>query len=735
MLGQARTTSAARGGPRKPRMLGQYHVLDPIGRTPLGNVHLARLEGKKGFQRWSSLRIVEPRFAKRPDFVRELEARVRVGASLIHPSVATIFEIGEDGGVLWIASEYVRGPQVSEIVQRAVTARTPVPWDIAARVVADAAEGVFAVYDRLARARASAPQGRVAPHHLVTSFEGKTKLVGAFEPRPDGDPYALPYTAPEELFGDPVDERADVYALGVLLWELCAGRLLFHGSSTEETHALIEAHRIQRLSALSRAVPPVVDEIVKRATASRPDARYPNARELSRAISTAFVAERRVVGEEHVAKYMRSLCGDLLALEEERLREAADTTEVYRRRPASLADSGEAPTPAQGKGAVDPGAFDDETATREMRAHEAADDTVPELPDDGETQEMRTLPMGARQASTSMVDTPALGADAIREMADDMRLTPARGAPSSAPPPAPPSGPTVVKKRPARPRLDSFEGTSGDSEVFFSRSADGQRLVRKPPARTHATPPPTASVLVDDPPTVPGASSRPQTAPRSWAPSSAPPPSGAVPSPFAIPGPPQVPGELRLPPATPAPSVPEAPGAKLGRGLMFAGVGAGIGVIAFLLIVSLAPPPHPPPTLIASSGAPTATAPTVTTTATTPTARPTVTVTGPIPTVAVSSLPQHPTNVPRGTTRPPSGGTKPPPPPPVAGSGFLTVMCNPACDDVLFDGRSLGPSPIFKESVAAGRHKLTLKRDPGVVRAVDANIIPDETTFLKPDMR
>jgi hypothetical protein len=439
---------------------------------------------------------------------------------------------------------------------------------------------------------------------------------------------------------------------------------------------------------------------------------------------------------------MRSLCGDLLAAEEERMREAADTTEVYRRgRRPSLVDSGETPTPAQGKEHVDPGAFDDETATREMQAsHDddtsrdlaPDDDTSPELPDDTATQEVKTLPMGARQASAAMIDTPALGAEAVRGLAQDMRLTPRAGSPSSTPPPpAPPSGPTIKRKAPSRPRprLDTFDNLGGDSEVFFSRSADGQRLVRKPPARTSTEPAPDKSVLVDDPPTTPGA----VIAPRSQWPSSAPPPSHGAHVP-AIPGPPHVPGELRLPPMMHPPSIPEATSAKLGRGLMFAGIGASIGVIAFLLIVSLAPPPRTPPGVV--SAGPVATMPP---TATTTQGTATVT-TPPIPTLAVSALPQHPTTRPQ-TRPPPTTYRAPPPPPPntgtvSAGTGYLTVMCNPACDDVLLDGsRSLGPSPLFKEAVPAGHHKLLLKRDPSVTRSVDATVTADQTTFLKPDMR
>jgi serine/threonine-protein kinase len=734
-------------------MLGQYHVLEELGRNALGPLHLARLEGPKGFQRWAVIRIVSPEMARRTSI--DLYARARTGAQLIHPNVAALFEIGEqDDGSIWVASEYVHGAPVSEILERASMARTPVPWEVAAQITLDAAEGLHATSDRSLKSKIV--PGTLAPWRMLAMFDGKTKLVGVFEPRGTKEPLRMSYTAPEDLFGETVSASADVFTLGIIFWELCAGRRLFHGSTDEETAAMIEAHRVARIGTQIRGFPRAIDEVIRKALASRPDARYANPRELSRAISSAYVAERRVVGAEDVGKYVRSLCGDIAGEMEDRLARASDVTEVYRRGGRGTMPSMDLPTPPLGKGAVDPSAFDDDLQTEEMRTAKL----IPELsPDDTLTEER---PIPGRDVLPSTADTPSLGADTVRDLAEASAPTPHRGSPSSSRPPPPLAPPTrtaprslvvrtpgvlppmraptpsrppppvasppPAKKARPRPPGDSFEHIGGDSEVFFARSEDGDRLVRKPPARTPVVTP-SDSVVIEPEALKP----EPYLAPTPAAgiPSSQPPPSMGAPPMAHIPAPPSpfahhaVPSPPGRPPMT---STVE----RAGRGFVFAALGATIGVAAFLLIVSIAPGPRPPPTVVTATTTPTATQ---TLTARTTVAPPTTTTTtpiathAPIPTMNVSSLPAaHTGNRPHVTHAPP-----PPPPPPAAGKGFLTVMCTPACDDVLVDGRSLGSSPVFKAPVSTGTHRLLLRGD--VEKTMDVTITADETTLVKPPMK
>ncbi len=202
-------------------MLGRYHVLDEMGRNAVGPLYLARLEGPKGFQRWAAIRMIDKRHLAEDGYVQRFYDRVREGAKLLDTNVGALFDIGEDNDTPWVAMEYLHGERVEEMIERLEIADTSASWEIAARVIADAAEGLHAVHNL--RDKEGAPlgllHGDLAPHSLFVTYEGKTKIKGAFEPRAHGvlDPRKVPYAAPEQLFDGAVDARADVFALGVIL--------------------------------------------------------------------------------------------------------------------------------------------------------------------------------------------------------------------------------------------------------------------------------------------------------------------------------------------------------------------------------------------------------------------------------------------------------------------------------------------------------------------------------------
>ncbi len=317
-------------------MLGRYHVLDEIGRNAVGPLYLARLEGPKGFQRWASIRRVDKKHAAEEGYVQRFFERVRAGAKLLHPNVAALFDVDEEDGTPWVAMEYLHGERIETAIERLEIADTPASWEIAARIIADAAQGVQAVHEL--RDREGAPlglmHGDLAPHSIVVTYEGKTKLKGAFEPRVHGvlDPRKIAYAAPEQLFeGDPIDARADVFALGAILWELLAGKRLFARSSEDETRAMIEAGVVPPLAEVVEDVPTELDAIVRRALARSPSSRFSSARELSRELESLLVRKGVVARDDDVGRYMRTLFADRYNDQEARLQAASDVTEIWRR--------------------------------------------------------------------------------------------------------------------------------------------------------------------------------------------------------------------------------------------------------------------------------------------------------------------------------------------------------------------------------------------------------------------
>ncbi len=322
------------GTDKRPRLLGRYHVLDEIGRNAVGPLYLARLEGPKGFQRWAAIRRVDKGHIGEDGYVQAFYDRVRSGAKLLHPNVCALFDVGDEDGVPWVAMEYLHGEGVESAIERLEFADTPASWEIAARVIADAAEGVQAVNDLPLGMR----HGDLAAHSLVVTYDGKTKIKGAFEPRAHGvlDPRKIAYAAPEQLFEGAADARADVFALGVLLWELLAGKRLFARGTEDETRAMIEAGNVPPLVEIAEDVPRELDALVRRALARSPSQRFGSTRELSRELESLLVSKGVVARDDDVGRYMRTLFADRYTSQEARLQAASDNTEVWRRSQHSL---------------------------------------------------------------------------------------------------------------------------------------------------------------------------------------------------------------------------------------------------------------------------------------------------------------------------------------------------------------------------------------------------------------
>lgn len=684
-------------------MVGRYHVLGRIGQSAVGALHLARLEGPQGFQRWAALRIVDKERAADPKFYKEFFERAGLGASLLHPNVAALFDVGETEGTLWLATEYLQGERVEEIIERIHLAGTAVSWDLAARIVADAAEGLFALHEhkRPDGTPIGLLHGDVAPHNLLVTYAGETKVKGAFEPRTHGtlDRRKLPYAAPEQIWSEEVDARTDVFALGVILWELCAATRLFARGSDDETRAMVEAGVVPSLCDEVPGFPPEIDSLVRRALAHDKEDRFSSARELSRALEAAIVARGVLTRADDVGSYMKTLFADRFHEREAEIQDAAQVTEVFLKTKRRL---------------TIPKTTDDTSGLVDLSVHDAeSEPTVLSDSDELPTtmHRMSAMPDDGSDADLTAED-PDL-ATTVEKPPRSKALPPAElGAPEpitdevTAHEPITKDLPTQVKR--------SFASIPESSE---RRAPPVQRISAPPPRGTPHSVTPLPSISTPPPPTrsVPPP---PVTAPMPAHFASNPPPPSAV---------------ATVPPFAFHPQA--APQAEPRRGhAALAGVVVALVLFGGFIIAmqsraepneiaatppprtaTAAPTPPPPPATSATSVA---------------------VIAPPIPTIRDVKA----TDLPVSTSKKPTPRTtvvvRPPPPPTnePAKTGQLTVICTPACDQVMDGGKSLGPTPIFKRTVTAGTHHLTLRGEDGTKKSVTVEVAEGETAVVKQPM-
>ena len=317
--------------------LGRYRVVDEIGVGGMASVHLARMDGPGGFQKWVAIKRIHPHLVEDESFVNMFLDEARIAARISHPNVATVFELGKHENTYWIAMEYLHGEPLREVMRRTEELTQPMAPEIACRVIADAAEGLHAAHELLGKngEKLGLVHRDVSPHNLFVTYDGSTKVVdfgiAKFSSRMANTRAGtlkgkLAYMSPEQVAGEPIDRRSDVFALGVVLWELTSGQRLFRMDNDLDTLAKVQECNVPRPSTIVRGYPIDLEKIVMKALAKTKNERYRTARELSRALQSLLMRRGLFMGSDEISAYMQSVFGDRIQKREAHLRWAAEVT-------------------------------------------------------------------------------------------------------------------------------------------------------------------------------------------------------------------------------------------------------------------------------------------------------------------------------------------------------------------------------------------------------------------------
>jgi len=292
-----------------PRNFGPYRVIDSIAVGRMVSVYLACKDGPDA-STLVAIKCIDAHVIEDEKFIQVFLNEARAAARISDPSVARVFDVGKDGDSCWIATEYLRGKPLREVMRRTEGAGQPMPPEIACRVIADAAEGLHTAHEL------PLVHGHVTPDNLFVTHAGSTKVVDfgvakVTSRMPDMPPGRLEgllaYMSPEQVNGEPIDRRADVFALGVVLWELTTGRRLFRMDGPLATLKKVQACDVPRPSAIVKDYPPALEEIAMKALSKEPRERFPTARAFSRAIQSLLMRRGLFIASDEVATWLSSL--------------------------------------------------------------------------------------------------------------------------------------------------------------------------------------------------------------------------------------------------------------------------------------------------------------------------------------------------------------------------------------------------------------------------------------------
>jgi eukaryotic-like serine/threonine-protein kinase len=314
----------ANAAPTIPERLGRYQVLGHLATGGMAEILLARLEGPGGFQKVVVLKRVLPHLARKAEFRRMFVDEARIVASLRHPNIVQVQELGRDGDELFLVMEYLEGESVARLVRRVQSNGPSLDYAIAAHIIANACAGLHAAHEYVAD---GVPQHLVhrdvSPQNLFVTYDGAVKVldfgvakaVGRYTNTTTGQVKGkFAYMAPEQCLAEAVDRRTDVFALGILLWEATTGQRLFQRDNELLVFKAICEEPIRKPSHAVPDYPPVLENIVMRALERDRSQRYGSAAEMRRDLSLAIRdLSPAMMPEDDLASLMHQLFADRIA--------------------------------------------------------------------------------------------------------------------------------------------------------------------------------------------------------------------------------------------------------------------------------------------------------------------------------------------------------------------------------------------------------------------------------------
>ncbi len=304
-----------------PRPFGRYSLLAPLAQGGMGALYLACV-GDKGLERLCVIKTVLPHLAD-PEYVARFRDEAKVVVRLSHGNLVPVFDAGMVEGELYLAMDHVDGKDLRAVWNRCAKKGIAFPIDVAVHIVRELARGLHHAHHF---GGIKLVHRDVSPPNVLLAFSGEIKLTDfglasstlKLEKTAPGIIYGkVSYMSPEQARGEPIDGRTDLYAAGIILWELLTGRQLFPQSEGPELIERVRHPVLDPPSTRAPRVPPLLDQIVLRALAPNPEDRYPSGEALRAALAGFLASHKDYVATDaaRVGTFLNDLFDEDIAKE------------------------------------------------------------------------------------------------------------------------------------------------------------------------------------------------------------------------------------------------------------------------------------------------------------------------------------------------------------------------------------------------------------------------------------
>jgi serine/threonine protein kinase len=299
--------------------LGRYQLMHRLAKGGMAELFLARAEGPGGFEKTLALKRILPSLAQDPSFVAMFLSEVKLASRLHHTNIVQIFDCGRAGGSYYLVMEYIDGPNLRGLARSASGQGVWIPLELCAWILAEACEGLAYAHefcDPATRKPLKLVHRDISLDNILVSREGTVKVVDFGIAKAAGQVHRtktgvvkgkLSYMAPEQLRGGALDRRVDVYALGIVLYELLTGRKPFDATQEASIARAILFEPLIPAEKRRPDLPKALQGILKRALARDRAQRYPDCRALQADLEAFIRSRGKPMGSSRLARFVSRL--------------------------------------------------------------------------------------------------------------------------------------------------------------------------------------------------------------------------------------------------------------------------------------------------------------------------------------------------------------------------------------------------------------------------------------------
>lgn len=281
------------------KKFGKYFLLDQIAQGGMAEIYRARMATSEVGGRLLAIKRIIQTYSANPEFVKMFEGEIKTIGAFTHPNIVQLYDFGKEQNMLYIAMEYVDGKNLRQFISRFVELKIPFPIEAAVYILEQSAHGMAYAHgfkDKFSGKSMNIVHRDISPQNILISYDGAVKVIDFGIAKADeenreatragvikGKPS---YLSPEQIAGEELDGRSDIFALGIVLWEMLAGRKLFAADNDFAVLKLIEncTTNVKPPSMYNPKVPKELDAIVLKTLQKNRDQRYSTSEELQRAL-------------------------------------------------------------------------------------------------------------------------------------------------------------------------------------------------------------------------------------------------------------------------------------------------------------------------------------------------------------------------------------------------------------------------------------------------------------------